>query len=345
MTGADRPTVLQALTEGPGRVVMRHVPAPAIEPDQLELEVRRIGICGSDLHVYLGHHPTTHYPVVQGHEVAGIVSRLGDRVTKFSIGDLVALKPQLSCGVCAMCTSEREHICESLRVMGFQAPGAGQERIAIEQSQAVRLPPTLPLDHAALVEPLAVTAHALGRLGSAPANVLVIGAGPIGNLLGQLAAVRGARVLVADIVPMKLDVAAAAGLAVIDASRDEFEERVRDEFPGGPDLVAECVGSEAAIASAVRLAASGGAILVLGVHGRPATVAIGLVQDRELSVVGSLMYRREDYETAVEMLSSGRIDVSRLITHRYHLEQLPAAYEDIIAQRDSVLKAMVTVGD
>lgn len=211
------PAIWQALTRAPGDVVLRRVTPPTVGPGQLGVDVRWIGICGSDLHVYLGHHPYTSYPVVQGHEVAGVVSEVGADVVGFAVGDRIALRPQLTCGTCALCRSEREHICESLRVMGFQAPGAGQERIAIEPAQAVRLPPEMTLDEAALVEPVAVAVHELGRVGRPFRRVLVLGAGPIGNLVGQVAADAGAEVLITDPTPHKLEVAAATGPRTIDA--------------------------------------------------------------------------------------------------------------------------------
>lgn len=183
----------------PGEIVYREVPIPEITEQQVLIKVARIGICGSDMHVYHGKHPYTSYPVVQGHEVSGFVERVGAAVTSVAVGDLVTFLPQITCGECGPCLRGQPHICDHLRVMGFQAEGAAAEYVAIDQQKVLRLPSSVKPDIGALVEPLAVAVHAARRAGNLAGNrALVLGAGPIGILVAQVAQSLGARVVISD---------------------------------------------------------------------------------------------------------------------------------------------------
>src|SRR5512134_2503572 len=164
----------QAVMTQPGKIEFRDVEKPQPQSGEVMIEVKRIGVCGSDIHVYHGLHPYTSYPVVQGHEVGGVVAETGAAVTGFAPGDTVVFMPQVTCGECYPCRHGMYHICDSLKVMGFQTSGAAQEYFPVKAEMVLKLPPDLSLDEAAMIEPVSVAAHALSRYGSVAGQKVVV---------------------------------------------------------------------------------------------------------------------------------------------------------------------------
>ena len=298
----------QATMTGPGEILFGEAAAPAAGPGQVLLRVRRIGVCGSDVHVYHGKHPFTPYPVVQGHEFSAVVEAVGSGVTGVAVGNRVTATPQEVCGACGPCRRGDYHICDSLKVRGFQAPGCAQDLFVTEADKIVPLPPDFTFEQGALVEPVAVGVHAVSRAGSLSGkNVAVLGAGPIGNLLAQVARAEGARVLGTDISPYRLDVAGRCGLDCLsNATEEDLATAAARAFgPAGFDVAFECAGVEATINAAIGAIQKGGTIVLVGVYGERPRLDVGLVQDRELNLVGTLMYKHEDFTRAVELIASG----------------------------------------
>lgn len=336
----------QAVMTGPGRIEIRDVDPPTAGPGQVVVRIRRIGICGSDVHVWHGTHPYTSYPVVQGHEYAGQVEAVGAGVTGIRCGMKVTGTPQRTCGRCRPCLRGDYHICDSLAVEGFQAPGCAQELFVIDAARVVPLPDEFTFEQGALVEPAAVAVHAAARAGeTAGMNVAVLGAGPIGNLVAQVARAGGANVLITDLSDHRLRVAGDCRLEATSNARRETLARAAERVFGdaGLQVVLECAGAEAAIASAVEAVEKGGTIVVVGVFGDRPPVDLGLVQDRELNIHGTLMYRRADYERAVELIASGAIVTDPLICEHYALEDYARAYEQIDRAGDRVMKVFIDV--
>jgi L-iditol 2-dehydrogenase len=337
--------MLRATMTSPGKIEFTEVPKPAIGDHDVLLRIRRIGICGSDIHVYHGKHPYTSYPVVQGHEFCGEVAEVGASVQSFRPGDLATAPPQIVCGECAPCREGRYHICEHLKVMGFQAPGVAQEFFALLESNLLKLPAGFTLESGALVEPVAVAIHAVGRAGSvAGRQVLVLGAGPIGNLVAQVARWRQARqVLISDISDPRLEIARQCGIACTVNSRTaSLESCVAEVFgPNRADVAFECVGAAETANQAIHHVRKGGTIVVVGVFGDRPEIDLGLVQDRELEMRGTLMYQRQDYVDAIRCLAEGGITVGPLLTRNFSFRQYPEAYAFIEENREKVMKVMV----
>ena len=337
----------QAVMEEPGVIRIRDVEKPQPENNEVLVHVRRIGICGSDIHVYHGKHPYTDYPVVQGHEVSGVVAAVGSGVTGVSIGDKVTFQPQLTCGRCFSCTHGMPHICNSLKVMGFQTDGAAQEYFVVPQELILTLPECISLDSGAMVEPAAVAVHALRRSGNVrDKRIVVFGAGTIGNLVAQVAGALGAEsVMISDLSGFRLQVARECGIEyTVDARTETVAARILEEYgQDRADLILECVGAQETIGQAIDSARKGSTIVVVGVFGSKPQVDLGLVQDRELNLIGSLMYRREDYELAVELMRRGTIDVSKLITDTFSFENYLEAYRYIDKAGDRAMKVMITL--
>jgi L-iditol 2-dehydrogenase len=341
--------MLRATMTNPGKIEFTEVPKPSLGDHDVLLRIRRIGICGSDIHVYHGKHPYTSYPVVQGHEFCGEVAEVGPSVQSFRLGDLVTAPPQLVCGECLPCREGRYHICENLKVIGFQAPGVAQEFFALPESALVKLPASFTPEVGALVEPTAVAIHAVGRAGSVSGlDVLVLGAGPIGNLVAQAAKWRGGRqILISDLSDTRLDIARRCGIANTFNPREAcLEDRVAEVFGSKrADVTFECVGCAQTANQAIHCVRKGGVVIVVGVFGDRPLIDLGLVQDRELEVRGTLMYQRQDYEDAIRCLAEGGIASDPLLTKTFSFRRYPEAYAFIEENREKVMKVMIDLDE
>jgi L-iditol 2-dehydrogenase len=230
--------------------------------------------------------------------------------------------------------------------MGFQTGGAAQEFFPAPAAMALKVPEPIGLDQAAMIEPLAVAVHALARFGDVRGKcVAVLGAGTIGNLVAQAARASGARcILITDVSGYRLEKARQVGFPlVVDRRREDLGEAWKAFGPDGADVILECAGSPEAMADAIRHARKGSIIVVVGVFGTPPAVDLGLVQDRELVLAGSLMYRKNDYEAAIAMAASGAIRFDELITHRFAFEDYPAAYRTIDEAHGNIMKVIIAL--
>jgi L-iditol 2-dehydrogenase len=331
----------------PGSIEFRDVPVPGLRDDQVLVKIARIGICGSDMHVYHGKHPYTSYPVVQGHEVAGEIVEKGRHARGVSVGDHVTIQPQVVCGTCFPCRHGQYHICDNLKVMGFQTTGTASDFFAVEAAKVLKLPRGMPLDFGAMVEPLAVGVHALGRAGPVKGRrVLVLGAGPIGNLTAQAARGLGAAaVAITDISDFRLEIAARCGIENrLNASTADVGGFVTRTFgPDKADLILECVGANPTVGQAISHARKGTDIIIVGVFGDKASVDMGLVQDRELRLIGTLMYQEKDFRTAIRLIENEDVALSPLITSHFAFADYLKAYRHIEAHRDSSMKVMMDI--
>jgi L-iditol 2-dehydrogenase len=336
--------MLQAVMTAPRKIEFHKVPKPAIKPSQVLIQVKKIGVCGSDIHVYHGLHPNTTYPVVQGHEVAGVIAELGERKQGFSQGDQVVFMPQVTCGTCYPCRHGMYHICDSLKVMGFQTGGAAQEFFAIDADKVLKVSHHVPSDQAAMVEPIAVAVHALSRSGDVKdKNVLVLGAGTIGNLVGQVSKALGARaVMITDVSAYKREQASHSGLDYAFDPAGDLNKAIIENFgPDRADLILECVGVQETITQAMSVARKGSTIIVVGVFGSIPQVNLGFVQDREISIIGTLMYQKQDYEIAIDLVTKGRLHLEGLISRHYPFLQYMDAYRDIDQAKGNMMKVMI----
>ena len=235
----------QAVMTAPGVVKIIEAAVPEPGSKQVQINVKRIGICGSDVHVWHGAHPFTSYPVIQGHEYCGIVSKIGADVTDICVGQLVTALPQEVCGKCMPCRRGNWHVCDNLKVRGFQAPGCAQDYFVTETDKVIVLPESFTLEQGAFIEPLAVASHSMTRAGLLrDANVAVMGAGTIGNFVGQIAQAKGAKVLIGDVSETRLGIAQACGLAhVFNPEVDHLSSAVESVFGSkGVDIVFDCAG-------------------------------------------------------------------------------------------------------
>jgi L-iditol 2-dehydrogenase len=337
----------QATMIAPGQIDVHEVPEPAPGPGEVLLRIQRIGVCGSDIHVYHGKHPLTSYPVVQGHEFSAVLDATGPGVAGLLPGAKVTSMPQIVCGECAPCRRGDYHICDHLKVQGFQAPGCAQELWVTSADSIVPLPETFTFERGALVEPAAVAVHAVARAGSlAGRRVAVLGAGPIGNLVAQTARSAGAHVLITDLSDYRLDIARQCGIEATSNAKTETLAQATARIFGKDGFTAafECAGVEATITAAIDSIQKGGTIIVVGVFADQPRINLAVVQDRELTLRGTLMYRREDYLQAVELIASGGIITGPLVTKHFSLDDYLEAYRFIDTFGEKTMKVIIDVG-
>jgi len=339
--------MLTAVMVKPGLIEFDERPIPAVPSGHVLVQIMRIGVCGSDIHVYHGTHPYTSYPVIQGHEVAGRVAAVSHDIHGLEKGDRVTIRPQVVCGMCYQCTHGQSHLCQNLKVMGFQTDGAGAEFFAVKADNVLQLPNSITYDQGTLIEPLAVAVHALRRNGDVQGKkVLVLGAGPVGNLVAQAAQAMGGRtVMIADIDDFRLGIADKCGVdyCVNPAQHDLGKEITRKFGVDGADLILECAGSTAAISQAIQYARKGTAVVVVGVFGERPTVDLGLVQNNELRLIGSLMYQECDFRDAISLASTSKIGLSSLITNHFPFRDYLTAYKYIDKTKGAVMKVIIDV--
>lgn len=336
----------QAIMISPGKIEFRD----AILPNQLEsnevlLRIQKIGICGSDIHVFHGEHPATPYPVVQGHEYSATIAAVGDSVKSVRVGQRATARPQLTCGKCGPCIRGQYNACQNLKVQGFQAPGVAQEYFVVPEDRLIVFPDTMSYEHGAMIEPAAVGAHSTSRSrGLEGKNVVVSGAGTIGNLVAQFAKARGAKkVLITDVSDFKLSKAVECGIIdTLNVVKTPFSEGVRAAFGNeGYQVGFEAAGVQDSLDALIANVEKGGEVIILGVYAKNPTVNMYFVGEHELNLYGSMMYRHEDYQEAAKLISEGRIVLNPLISKHFPFEQYLDAYRFIGDSGDKVMKVMV----
>jgi 2-desacetyl-2-hydroxyethyl bacteriochlorophyllide A dehydrogenase len=336
----------QAIMTRPGNIEFSNVNAPQeLKPNEILLKIQRIGICGSDIHVFHGEHPATPYPVIQGHEYSAIVESVGEAVTKAKPGMKATARPQLVCGECGPCKRGQYNACQELKVQGFQAPGVAQEYFIVSEDRLIILPDSLSMEQGAMVEPAAVGAHSTSRTtGIKGKNVVVSGAGTIGNLVAQFAKARGAKkVLITDVSNYRLEKAKECGIdETLNVMETPFDEGVKNCFGDeGFQVGMEAAGVQTSLDVLMANVEKGGDIVILGVYAKNPSVNMFFLGEHELNVFGSMMYRHEDYEAAVEMISNGKINLEPLISKHFPFAEYQQAYKFIEEQGEKTMKVII----
>jgi L-iditol 2-dehydrogenase len=337
----------QAVVPAPFQIEYRQVPDPIPEARQVLLKITRIGICGSDVHVFEGKHPLVSFPLVQGHEFSGIVVQPGSDVEGFNPGDLVTVEPAIGCGVCSKCRQGWMAQCERLLFIGGALQGAGSQYYCVDARYAVKMPSGVDPDDAAMTEPLAVAVHSVRRVASISyKNVLILGGGTIGNLTAQVARLFGAgEVILVDRIPFRNSLAEHMGFRTIDPEgipsvEDEILRMLDGEHP---DVAFECVGKEAPLNTCIRSVARGGDVVVVGVYERAPQTEMILVQDKEINLSGSLMYSWDDFNVAVHLIHKKSVELKPLQTHHFPFDAWLDAYNLLAHHPDQAVKVIIDV--
>lgn len=304
-----------------------------------------VGICGSDMHAAHGRHPFMSLPFWPGHEVVGVVTGVGSGVDPDLNGKRVVIEPNLACSECDQCKEGRYNICSKLEVFGCQTPGGMTDKFVIAADRAIPLPDDLEDKWAALIEPMSTPVHAVRRAGNLKGKrVVVLGAGPIGLFTAIAALHAGAeRVVVADILPSKMDRAIRLGAhGSFNSSSPRAVEEALEALQGKAHVVFDCVSRESTVHLAIEVLNKGGSLMTVGVPSGPTLVDLDLVQDRELTIMGNLMFVREDVLAAIELLRQKPFPHEEVVTATFDIEQAADAF--LVSDDPEQVKVLITVG-
>ena len=339
-------TMLQMAITAPKTITKADVPVPKATPGQVVIKIIRSGICGSDIHAWHDRHPFISLPIVTGHEFSGEIAELGAGVNGLKVGDKVTVMPQLYCGECLNCREGRYNICSTLKVIGCQTTGASQEFLEVDAKLVLQLPDNMSHDEGAMLEPVCVGVHSCRRItgGISGKKVVVQGAGTIGNLTAQAAKALGAAaVMITDVSDSRLELAKKCKIDyTVNIATQDLEKAIKELWgEDGADAIIECVGLQSAIDQAINIARKGSDIIVAGVFGDMATVNMGLVQDKELNLLGTLMYTKEDWMDTIKFVSEKKIVVEPLMSARFPLSKLDEAFLFIEDNKDIAIKVLI----
>ncbi len=339
--------MLQQVMTEPGKIVFRVVDKPEPKNGEVLIKIMRIGVCGSDIHVYHGKHPFTKYPVTQGHEVSGEIVELGEGVEGFAVGQKVTIEPQVVCGECYPCRHGKYNLCEKLKVMGFQTIGTASEYFAVDARKVTPLPDNMTFDEGAMIEPLAVTIHAAKRFPKIQdAKVAILGSGPIGILLAQSCKALGAaQVMITDVSDYRLELAKECGVDfAVNTGQKDFGEALVENFGSDKaDVIYDCAGNDITMGQAIRYARKGSTIVLVAVYAQMANVDLAVLNDHELLLDTSMMYRHEDYVEAIRLTGERKIRLEPLMSKHFVFQDYLKAYKYIDENKEETMKVLIDV--
>ena len=328
----------------PGQFEYKEIDTPIAQPGQTLLRIKRIGICGTDLHAFEGTQPFFSYPRILGHELAAEIIQTD--ADGFSIGEFVTIIPYFNCGTCVACRNNKPNCCTQIKVFGVHIDGAMQEIVSVPSYSLVHTH-GLTLDAMALVEPLAIGAHGVNRAGvKAGEFVLVVGAGPIGLGTMEMARMAGAKVIAMDINSERLNFCKNTlqiPYTINARTENAFEQLQIITNRDMPTVVIDATGYLAAINQSFKYLAHGGRYVLVGLQKADISFSHPEFHKREASLMSSRNANRQDFETVIQHFLSGEIDASKYITHRVAFNEVKANFASWILPETGVIKAMVSM--
>ncbi|WP_420860599.1 zinc-dependent alcohol dehydrogenase [Algirhabdus cladophorae] len=339
-------TISAAFYRGGKSFAVEQTTAPAPKPGEVSVRVAYCGICGTDMHVYHGNMDArVGFNRVIGHEMSGVVAAIGEGVDTVTLGQKVVVRPLDHCGDCPACDAGHRHICHKLKFLGLDTDGAMQEIWTVPAHTLHGLPDELRLDHAALIEPVAVACHdvRLSQLKEGE-DVVVIGGGPIGILVAMVARDAGGKVVVSEVNPNRLKIAQKLGFKTINPAEADLTAEI-NAITGdkGADVVFEVSGTQPGVDAMTQVAATRARIVMVAIHAQKPQIDLFQFFWRELQLIGARVYEPEDYEKAIGIISSGGVDADTVITDVAALEDIQTAFESL-DRSPTALKSLIKVG-
>ncbi len=331
--------MLETIITAPRTIECNQLDIPKIDKGEVLVKIKTAGICASDVQVYHGMHRYVSYPLVQGHEAIGYVEAVGDLVTKVKAGDWIAVQPQVSCGNCFACKQGRQNVCEKLKHFGISRPGLFTEYAAIPEWNAVKLPDNMSTDVSVFIEPFSIACNAIEK-GNVKAgdHIVVMGAGLIGNFVAQAAKIRGAEVLITDVLQSKLDMAKKHGLINCVNTRDEkLSDAIYRVFKdSGVHVIFECAAVNASFDQALSCASKASSIVIVGNFKEPFLLEVPRIQRKEIALLSVMGTSRKNFLESVDILSRGLVNLDGMISARFPLKDIKKAYEYIDEKGDTL---------
>ncbi|NWO10653.1 Zn-dependent oxidoreductase [Chromohalobacter salexigens] len=320
------------------------IDAPQAAAGEVSVGVAFAGICGSDMHIIHGDNAFVRFPRITGHEFAGVVEAVGEGVENVSVGDRVCVDPVINCGECYPCRIGRPNVCSAMQVIGVHRNGGFANQVSVPAANAHRLPENIALDQAALVEPYTIACNVLDRMQPYDGDpLLILGAGVIGLTILQVARAKGLTdITVCDVIDDRLDVARSLGAShTVNGQREDLEavmaERTRGE---GVPLIADAACVPALLPQLARIASPAGRIGLLSFNTTPSDLVQLEVIKKELTIVGSRLNNRK-FPEVIEMLASGRLDATALVSHRLPFAEMGEAIHMIDHYPERVCKVLI----
>lgn len=337
----DMSTMKALVYEGPRTMNMREMPIPTPGEDEVLIEIRRVGICGSELGGYLGHNSLRKPPLVMGHEFSGIVHQLGRRVTSVNEGDRVTVNPLVSCDRCMYCQTGMAHLCPQRQLIGAHRPGAFAEYVTVPEKNIYLLPDNVSFDAGSFAEPFACAVHVCRKLKLSPEDRLFIaGAGPIGIFTLQAAQVFGLRhIVVSDINEDRLEIVQELGGVAIAGSVDHWKAK---HLPVGFDAAVDAVGVAVTRTTCITSVRAGGSVVFTGLHEADSLLPVNLAVRNEVNMRGGFAYTPYDFQLALQWIGEGKI---RLLPWTVHspLEDGKQCFETLITGPGKTAKFLLDV--
>jgi 2-desacetyl-2-hydroxyethyl bacteriochlorophyllide A dehydrogenase len=329
----------------PGQFDYTETVRPEDRPGYTTIRIRRIGICGTDLHAYEGTQPFFNYPRILGHELSGEIIHT-DEANGFEVGECVTFSPYFNCGKCVACQNGKPNCCTDIKVFGVHIDGGMTDYVSVPSYSLVH-GNGLSFDELALVEPLAIGAHGIRRAAvTANDTVLVVGAGPIGLGTMEFARIAGATVIAMDINEDRLKFCREKlGVShTVNALTDNVQQKLYDFTNGDmPTVIIDATGNQRAINDAFQYLAHGGRYVLIGLQKGEISFAHPEFHKREATLMSSRNATREDFEHVISSMKAGFIDPTTYITHRVEFDQVKENFENWLNPEFAVIKAMVEV--
>nr|MDR2741027.1 zinc-binding alcohol dehydrogenase family protein [Treponema sp.] len=314
------------------------------DSDDVLVKVKRVGICGSDIHIFHGKNPFAVYPRVWGHEFTGEIVETGGGVREVSSGDHVVVEPIIFCGHCYACRQGRGNVCEQLKVMGVHIDGGCQEYVLVPASNVHKISPQVPWDEAVLVEPFTIGAQACYRGNVQKGDVvLIMGAGTIGLTAAVMAKLMGATVIISDLIPEKLRYAESIGVDfTINARGENLFDKVKDITAGmGSNITIDAVCNKKSFEDAVEITSAAGKIVELSFNEIPSNIApVGIVK-KELTICGSRLQTKR-FPGVIDYLKQGELPLKGFVTGIFSLDEMNRAFDYVDKNNTTVRKTIIS---
>ncbi len=334
------------LVKKPGEWSLTDLEKPSPDRNQVLIRSKVVGICKSDLEVLDGSRPEPYvkYPVVIGHEFAGVIEQCGEDVQKLKVGDRVVAEAWWHCDQCPPCMHGYTNLCEDYSEIGFTENGGLGEYVLAHEKMVHRVPDDLSLDVASMVEPVACSVLGVFRANIEPGKkVAIIGPGPIGLICIELCKLFSpSEICLFGTRDERLEVGKIMGAKQVVNLRKEKPEDYNDAF----DYVIECAGLPSAVEMSISIGKRGSKLVLLGVIG--GGLQVSLVTDdivfKDMTIFGSVAYTKSAYSKALELLSLKMVNVEPILTHKFSMEECEEAFKTVIDRKDGVIKALITLG-
>lgn len=336
-------TMNALVCEQPKKLIWTTRDIPAPKDNEALIKIKTVGICGTDIHAWGGNQPFFNYPRVLGHEICGEVVVLGKNIRTLHQGQQVAVIPYVACQQCPACLSGKTNCCEAISVIGVHQDGGFSEYLSVPVSNLLPADGIDP-EAAALIEPFAISAHAVRRAAIQPADqLLVVGAGPIGLGAAAIAHADGAHVVMADTSPARREhVQQCLGVAALDPSAADFTSQLRAQFGGAlAQKVIDATGNPQAMNNTVNLIRHGGVIVFVGLHKGELQIPDPEFHKKETTMMGSRNATEEDFAKVGRLMADGKLNASMMLTHRYAFRELAEIYEPEVINNRGLIKGVI----